>query len=800
MKNSYEDFSVQSKEVSDATLRNSIILDEGQAVFVGRSVKKHPCASFELKRELKEKIERMRLLNLNSTIEKKWTKAERKLSGAFIVKKLDVQSQNFVGRIEEPQMLSWGIVKRAHLHFSDEYRQELKSYLIAKKLVLFKKVFEFEKCIANEFVQVIQNAVFKHEYLKEIFDYTYVKSIEILEKILNHNKIVNKREFYTCFFEIKECVYVFKKSFDNLTLENFPVYYDRFDIIQKMKMLIFYNLQGESIKAELSVIGELIEILEKKTGIWISHSEIQEELSVVQNMIDHSESHFIKKIKSRQFENAYISSIDLQLIYQNSDFADNVLKLCSSSPGFAVKEGLENSREYLFAKIAKLISNNNVDYSQYMVIKTPFSFTNTPIEALQAKEYNMSSWVWGGMIDSDSWYAFQSVRSGLANALLKGQNASVEQEAFEYAKKWIKFEWAHNELRSRIDQLKEAIDDSEEQITGFEDILAKSSYAEDQKIYIDNELAILKKELTILHSEYIEVWNEVLQPSKSVMYHGVIDLLLGSLDSHLRQYVLDENGSAINIDFARFGAPAEVARKDGEHKAILRSIMLTHPDASIPLPEEIIENLKLFNEGEFEKKLLWSGLVGSEQEFRRAGEAMQELFDEWALADRMENFGFLCTKYRFHLKCSQNPPDPERLKRAIEKEIVKIQKQCFPKLHPKAYQSIKSRFKKAKAYLEGLHEEKPTLETLRDAIYPEFKPFLEFLKCTGGNETERLSVKYNEFQESRYRSLESILEYAAEKVGGKEYPEEKYNQMLDAFEILKSKALPWAELSLAMNV
>ncbi len=259
----------------------------------------------------------------------------------------------------------------------------------------------------------------------------------------------------------------------------------------------------------------------------------------------------------------------------------------------------------------------------------------------------------------------------------------------------------------------------------------------------------------------------------SVQENARMSLLVMSGDGHMGQYTLEEGSHDVFcFDEGRNLYPSEVfaetVQGNTAHYPFLRAGLLDHPACDEPLdkslqerilaedPDEMMERVAHLKGGDFDKELKVY------QQYLRAIAFLDHLIaNESQIQPQIANLKAIADSLNITLSSPPTKADCQRIQQKIKEITEKTRAEFFSHIHPRAFEGLKQRLVREKEYVEKCIATNtvPTVRGLRDALYPNFAPFLKFLE-----RTEPLSAMFFGFQKNggvtSRRSLESILEKA----------------------------------------
>lgn len=257
---------------------------------------------------------------------------------------------------------------------------------------------------------------------------------------------------------------------------------------------------------------------------------------------------------------------------------------------------------------------------------------------------------------------------------------------------------------------------------------------------------------------------------------GLIDLLMCSYDSHIQQnrVHIDNEGNTrvLNIDFARYLAPEDAFIRENQTFPTLRSYICGCDDVQFS-PEQIemikgfdVENLErenhVENRADVEKcsqqihrfKIIleilkdpdnlktgtikkWCGKLFNSpipinnpdiQDYKKV--LLDFFYTQLAKETNIEPMNL------------DNKEDVLRFRKVLEQKVSSLsnnlRSQAFEKIHPKAYENLKSRVGKLKEYVGN--NDPTNLKGATYAMYPDFVPFFKVIERLSPNPVESFSV------------------------------------------------------------
>lgn len=276
--------------------------------------------------------------------------------------------------------------------------------------------------------------------------------------------------------------------------------------------------------------------------------------------------------------------------------------------------------------------------------------------------------------------------------------------------------------------------------------------------------------------------------SESIQMNILLDLVYCSYDSHESQYKKDENGKVYNIDFSKFLGPGIAIRdQNREVNATLRSCLFDYPQFDLPLSPKLIKIIHEWNLDHIYHAHISQQLVGDLKEFKVATQELEKLYEELDVINRYIKGGDrgAAADPLKPLKDKYGNASPSVLRDEIIKKINAISIKTFPSIHPKAFDLLMSRIKTMKEVISQ-HGERTTPRMLRDALYPQFKPFFIVLDRIMDRPAEYIAVNH-----AGARSLESlIIELRASSLASKEELRQMEKAMVElrAQELIMSNA------------
>lgn len=245
---------------------------------------------------------------------------------------------------------------------------------------------------------------------------------------------------------------------------------------------------------------------------------------------------------------------------------------------------------------------------------------------------------------------------------------------------------------------------------------------------------------------------------ESVGELSTISALTGGFDDHLLQYFLT-NKNFMHIDFSRFLTPSVVERNK-EIYYNFRSALIDHPFAEDPLPQHVIETIKNWNEKAILESL--QEYVGKEERFKEAHDTISSLYEDLSGLDKNENLMAACLKHGipYDIQEDQRNATIEHLKQVCAQKFNATQKECFAKIHPKAFGEFTKRLHALKEYVD--RESSPTAKGAFEEMHPEIVPFFRVLSRAEGSPGETI---YFQTVPLSLRSLDSILKKGQTEIG-----------------------------------
>lgn len=530
----------------------------------------------------------------------------------------------------------------------------------------------------------------------------------------------------------------------------------------------------------------------------------------------------------------YVSSYDVLTEIPSQDWGTKILKEASKNSGlemreFALKMGAENHRELLGMHVL-----DELGLSKFVIPKSEVEFSKTYLSGAEAKEMIGSSWLEGGELFRKSPITQNKV---LQNFLGDKVFLAQSQHKLNLAR-------MENQPEENISKLEEEVSDLEDDIkrgqkkllsspeaTKLKKELSKLERLPEEKLGYENSLQEIKEQLLASpederlkmqladtenelqainkklpkRDEDIEKLNAQIKVAESnykallkgIRNQAFIDLLFCSADSHMGQYLVKE-GEVYNVDFARHLVP-ENFEKEGETYGTFRSALLEHPAVSQPLSQEEVNTMKqaIQNFSKLQEKFPLRDLEVSERKINTLNKHMDRLKN--LEESQIKNFAEeMKAAYGSEIKKTE----PAEIKKELTEQLKKFQGNekifCFQNIHPIAFKEMSERVSRLENYLAKCDNEgtKPTILEATFEMYPNIKPFVQFLKRSELTPFDHLSVGLikDEFQ---YRSFEKTLKEASSE--GMASPQE-IKEMTEALERMKTKRTTISLLQTTMDI
>ena len=444
-----------------------------------------------------------------------------------------------------------------------------------------------------------------------------------------------------------------------LTLKGVAVYYKKSDILNSLRTENSHAQNNESIRNAIVLISQ--------------HPSDYLDEGVLDRLkqIDLPKGVF-ERIKANNHHARLALGSEVLMVNKDNPKVKELLSKKEEAKyidkmAFAFKQGLENTREILFAELFEALGTG-----KYVVRKT-----NTHLKQAQIHPNDQLR---ARMVHNPHQMEALTSPEGLASRWLEGKKMPLEL--------WNGY---HNAKKA----------------------LAQAEFEKKP----ETDIAELKKKCDTYAAKIAEYGGQ-----NSVSYHCVNDALICHGDGHLDQY-LSENGEYKIYDVARGLPPSSCTRVYDDVFAMLKSDMLGHPFAKLPLPEEQIKTILSWDLEALEAAELKH--VGTDKGFQEVRAKIREITAD---ADK----GFMGTeeelKGLFKKYGAQNEAE---LKLKLISEGEKQTKILFSQIHPNAYLEFKNRRKALQEYVRKTPQ--PTPEGAFQAMYPHFVPFIRVLERMEGN-------------------------------------------------------------------
>lgn len=287
----------------------------------------------------------------------------------------------------------------------------------------------------------------------------------------------------------------------------------------------------------------------------------------------------------------------------------------------------------------------------------------------------------------------------------------------------------------------------------------------------------------------------------SIADHVLTDILFCSYDSHIQQY-LYKDGELHNIDFARFMTPSDTfIQGEGKNRSVyatFRSTWLDHPITSLPIPQHQIDIITNWNIEEIESQWRHDGLIGDDEMFTRAAQNVADLRNDYKSlkSASIETLNHLCNTYG--VPKGESYAMLQTLASTMQQRFDAIKKQCFEKIHPRAFQEFKERTVALQNYVKKCVDEgkDPTLAEAFPLMYPHLSPFMKVLNRMDENPGETIGISFSP-SGLQMRSLQSIINLAMKTQLA---TREEIEQMFSAWSSCLNAAPDVHQLDLTINL
>ncbi|MGK0182926.1 MAG: hypothetical protein ACI9YB_002233 [Halioglobus sp.] len=234
---------------------------------------------------------------------------------------------------------------------------------------------------------------------------------------------------------------------------------------------------------------------------------------------------------------------------------------------FALKVGVENPRELIAKTVAEVLG-----LERFLVGKFPSPFPDVSIGALAAGDSIAGRWIEGESFDFDDWNNSISAKQEFEEAKFNFENAEPQEKESK--------KWPLESARVRYELCKE----------------------------------------NLTHSGGKE----------SIQTHALLDLPLGSYDSHIGQYSL-MSSEMWGFDLSRILLPGELQQVgDDEYTFPFRSAFFDHPFSEDPLDLKLVEKIQEWDGDKIEEYLKQdTPLLGTQEEFNKMETSLTKLIKEY---------------------------------------------------------------------------------------------------------------------------------------------------------------------------
>jgi len=533
--------------------------------------------------------------------------------------------------------------------------------------------------------------------------------------------------------------------------ENMKTFYNKDELVSQLQL----NQNFTESLEDKGKVADVIRIVKAETGTFITLSDN------LKNILDQN------SIKLSNL-NEYASTVEFMKAnsaneIKAADVIKNAVKVLGIQEStFAFKTGSENVKELLAGKLTSALT-----LATFLAPKEEHKMENASLSG-QINPRGIASRFLDDSTNfsTSEWEAVLQVEHELAVAEFhlseNPQDKDYQEKVLSLSTKLAENKRAlrEKEFESTLPasfasllQLKKATAD----LDNAKQALKKSP--NDQKL--SDEVVLKEQNLGGAKKKYnieVSTLKDGFKGLSGVKEHVLTDLLFCAYDSHAGQYMV-KNGSAFNIDFARFLAPCEVFERNGNLYPTLRTGLFDHPSSGEPLSANEIQKIQSWNIESIESQWKSEGLVGSSEAFKEADKKITEYFDDLDKASSVNyNIKDLCLKYDVKSENIQEGVLKKIVTDKIKQEMEGVREECFSQVHPEAFAAFKERVFGLQTYIKQCESENtpPTLKGAFPLMYPNMAPFMKVMERLEVNPGSGISFAIKDGTMIQ-RSLTSII-------------------------------------------
>lgn len=481
------------------------------------------------------------------------------------------------------------------------------------------------------------------------------------------------------------------------------------DLLRKLKEM-------ESQKIEDELRADIINSLSSKSAStaktrFVSWEDLQEAYEDNPDELKTLEKHLQSHLHYRLDElfDKSLHGLEPKVFYER---LLNELVRPKRSQNFAFKMGLESERELLAGRIL-----GQIGLHSHVVPKYSLQLRNAKMLAgeriFESPKGIVSSWIQGKPMDMQAWRKYLHAKQEVD--LMKFQLKELEKPG------------------------------------------AKGRAELEEFARIKRELPALESALSTSKGKLTSTYDQ-----ESVQNLAVVDLLLGSFDSHWNQYIQKE-GQLKTFDMARFLPTADFAvTASGKTFIPNRMSLMDHPFSELPLTPSLKKTVLAIDLDKLDT--VKDQLTWSEKEYKELKVKLPDIQKILSALDR---------------KTSLSEAE-KKLRASLLTENHQIRETIFKKAAPDAYENFKARIRIAQEELKKDPQISPT--SLYEKMHPEYTPFISVIKrIEKMGAFSGLSITQSDGP-PRLRSLEEVIEIAKKS---KSATEEEIKKMEDTLKAIQ---------------